>query len=305
MADLGPDAPRLVVVGDLMADVVVAPLGPLRPGSDTAATITSAGGGSAANTAAWLAWAGRSTSLVAARGDDPLGRAVGEDLAAHGVELLGPVIPGARTGCCVVLVDADGERTMLPDRGANDALTPDHVGTLLDEVGLPLGRVGWVHLSGYLLLHPGSRAAGQDVVRRTRAAGVGLSVDAASAGPLRDLGADTFLGLIGGTELLMANAEELAALGGEEAVLGSVRGLVTKRGADGASWSDGHEQVDVLATPADVVDTTGAGDAFAAGFLASWVAGERVTDALAAGAARAADAVAHPGGRPPASRIHR
>ncbi len=303
MADTGaPPATRVVVVGDLMADVVVAPAGPLRPGSDTAAAVTSSGGGSAANTAAWLAVTGHSTSLVAAVGDDPLGRAVRDDLAVHGVEHLGPVLAEVATGCCVVLVDAVGERTMLPDRGANDHLTAEHVAVLLDDVGLPLGQVAWVHLSGYTLLHPGSRPAGREVVARARAAGVGLSVDAASAGPLRDLGADAFLDLVDGADLLLANAAELEALGGEAAVAERVRGLVTKRGADGARWSDGREQVEVLARPAEVVDTTGAGDAFAAGFLGAWVGGAAVADALASGAARAAEAVSHRGGRPPTSR---
>ena len=300
MADPGLEpATRIVVVGDLLADVVVVPDGPLRPGTDTAAAITSSGGGSAANTAAWLAWTGHSTSLVAAVGDDPLGRSVRDDLAVHGVEHLGPVLAEAATGTCVVLVDADGERTLLPDRGANDRLTAEHVGVLLDDAGLPLGGVAWVHLSGYTLLHAGSRGAGQEVVARARAAGVGLSVDAASAGPLRDLGAEAFLELVDGADLLLANADELAALGGEDAVAGRVRGLVTKRGGEGATWSDGHEQVEVLPRPARVVDTTGAGDAFAAGFLGSWVGGAAVADALASGAARAAEAVAHPGGRPP------
>lgn len=292
------DPPRVVVVGDVLVDVVVAPTGPVRPSTDTAATITPTGGGSAANTAAWLAGAGRSVSLVAAVGSDPLGRAATEDLALHGVEHLGPVLPDARTGCCVVLVDPTGERTVLPDRGANDALTSDHVGALLDDAGLMVGRVGWVHLSGYVLLHEGSRSAGQEVVQRARAAGVGLSVDASSAGRRRDLGGASFLELIEGAEILLATTDELDVLGGQDAALAAVRAVITKRGADGAAWTDGHEEVEVLATPAHVVDTTGAGDAFVAGFLASWIGGTQVADALAAGAARAAEAVAHAGGRP-------
>lgn len=289
---------RVLVVGDLLVDVVVVPDGAVRPGSDTAATIRSGGGGSAANTAAWLAWSGRSVSLLAAVGDDLFGTSARSELAAHGVEHLGPVLLGARTGACVVVVDPAGERTMLPDRGANDLLGAELTGVLLDDAGLPLGDVAWVHLSGYTLLHPGSRPAGEVVVRQARDAGIGLSVDAASAGPICDLGAGAFLDRVRGAEVLFANEAELDALGGPDAVLGAVGALVTKRGAAGASWTDGREVLDVRAKPVEVVDTTGAGDAFAAGVLAAWLAGTTVRDALEGGAIRAAEAVARPGGRP-------
>ncbi len=290
------------MVGDLLSDVVVAPEGPLRPGTHTASTITSSGGGSAAITAAWLAGTGHSVSLLAAVGEDPLGTSVREDLAVHGVEHLGPVLPDAATGCCVVLLDAAGDRTLFTDRGASEGLTAEHVGLLLDDVGLAMGQVAWVHLSGDTLRSRGSRPAGQEVARRARDAGVGLSVDVACVGPVSDLGPEELLALVAGADVLLADTDELDALGGETAVLGAVRGLVTRRGVDGATWSDGHEQVEVVAVPGPVVDTTGAGAAFAAGFVGSWVDGARVADALASGAARAAEAVAQPGARPPTDR---
>ena len=121
-----PDAPpgRVLVIGDLLVDVVARPVGPLRVGSDTAAEVRLAGGGSAANTAAWIVAAGGRAALLAAVGDDALGAVARDDLTAAGVELVGPVLAGAATGTCVVIVGPDGERTMLPDRGANDALSP-------------------------------------------------------------------------------------------------------------------------------------------------------------------------------------
>jgi len=144
---------EVVVVGDLMVDVVVVPDGPLQHGSDTPSAIRTIGGGSAANTACWLAAAGRTVRLVAAVGDDAAGRIALADLEATGVEFAGTVEPQRPTGTCVALVDATGERTMLPDRGANDALSPT-------AVERALGRAsGWVHVSGYALLGPGSHPA--------------------------------------------------------------------------------------------------------------------------------------------------
>ncbi len=289
MAD-GPRPGPILVVGDLLVDVVAVPVGPLRVGSDTAATVRIGGGGSAANTACWVAHQRMPVRLLAGIGDDLLGRAAAADLDAAGVELVGPVLPAA-TGTCVVVVGPDGERTMLPDRGANDAVTPEHVAVT--------GTEAWVHVSGYSLLHEGSRPAGAAALAAARLHGVPTSVDAASAGPLADLGADRFLALVDGVDLLFANAAELAALGGPDAVLAHCRALVAKRGAAGAGWTDGRTVVDRPAAPARVVDTTGAGDALAAGFLARARLGAGPEEALRSGLALAAGAVAQVGARPP------
>jgi len=282
------------VVGDLLVDVVARPEGPLRLGSDTAARVRLAGGGSAANTAAWIVAAGGSAVLLAAVGDDPLGVVARADLAAAGVDLVGPVLDGVATGTCVVIVGPDGERTMLPDRGANDALPIEAVGPAVADP-----NVAWVHVSGYALLHEGSRAAGVAALAAARERGIPTSVDAASSGPLRDLGAEVVWDLIAGTDVLFANTDEVAALGGLEAAEGRIVEAVVKRGAAGATWTDGWARVPVPAIAAVVVDTTGAGDALAAGYLAATVAGADVDVALAAGVALAARAVSRLGARPP------
>jgi sugar/nucleoside kinase (ribokinase family) len=284
---------RLVVVGDLMVDVVARPSGPLRTGSDTAAEVWLTGGGSAANTAAWVASRLRPVALVAAVGDDGLGVSARHDLAALGVRTEGVVsVAGARTGTCVVLVDPTGERTMLPDRGANDDLD---VGAVLDAMRGE--AVGWLHLSGYTVLHDGSRVAGVAALAAARERGIPTSVDPSSAGPILDLGAEVLADLLRPVDVLFANEEEVAALGGEAAALSIASAVVVKRGAAGATWIDGTRRIDVAAVPVDVVDTTGAGDAFAAGFLTSWD-GVDVETALAGGAAVAAEAVSRPGARP-------
>jgi sugar/nucleoside kinase (ribokinase family) len=283
---------RLVVVGDVMVDVVVRPEGPLRTGTDTAAEVHLGGGGSAANTAAWAASQLRPVALVAATGDDDLGATARRELAGLGVRCDGPVVAGARTGTCVVLVGTDGERTMLPDRGANDRLTPDDV-----KAAIRGSHMGWLHLSGYTVLHDGSRAAGVAALAAARERGICTSVDLASAGPITDLGAAALIEALRPVDLLFANEEEVQALGGEDVALGIAPALVVKRGPAGATWTDGRRRVDVPAVPVEVVDTTGAGDAFAAGFLASWD-GEDVASALGAGARIAALAVGRSGARP-------
>jgi sugar/nucleoside kinase (ribokinase family) len=197
---------------------------------------------------------------------------------------------GRPTGTCVVLVDASGERTMLPDPGANEALpvTP-----------LPSGAAH-VHVAGYALLRPGSRPAARALLAEAAAAGVPVSVGPSSAAPLAAAGADAFLGWAGGA-LLVANRDELAVLGGtgdpEAAARALGREVVVTLGAEGALWSDGRAVERVPAVAAEVVDTTGAGDAFAAGLLAARLAGAGPRAQLEAGCRLAAQAVARPGGR--------
>lgn len=285
---------RVLVVGDLLVDVVARPEGPLRVGSDTAAQVRLAGGGSAANTACWIAAAGGSAALLAAVGDDALGAVARGDVAAAGVELVGPVLAGVATGTCVVIVGPDGERTMLPDRGANDALPVAAVTAALEA-----DDVAWVHVSGYALLHEGSRPAGRAALDGARARGIPCSVDAASSGPLRDVGPDAAWSLVEGADVLFANADEIAAMGGLGRPGRRVDEVVVKDGAAGATWHDRFARVPVPAVPTEVVDTVGAGDALAAGYIVATLAGHDVGPALTAGVALAARAVSRLGARPP------
>ncbi len=286
-------------MGDLMVDVVAKLSGPLAPGSDRPAEIELRGGGSAANTACWLAALGADVRLVARVGpvDDPWATA-----ATHGMPdnlSAGLTRDGRPTGRCIVRVAPDGERTMVPDTGANVGLS----GADLDP--RRLGLRGHLHLSGYVLLGAGRRA-GVDMLAAARQAQATISVDAASAGPLAALGTDAFRRLIGRDVLLFANRAEASVLTGHRdpevaaATLAAwVGGAVVKCGRDGAVWSDGRRTVSRPAQARTVVDSTGAGDAFAAGFLRAWTAGERPVDALDAGHRTAARACALIGGRPP------
>ncbi len=274
---------RVVVLGDLMCDVVAVQDGPLAYGSDTPSRIVMRPGGAGANVAAWLAYAGVEVALVGRAGADA---AAGIALSGlDGVDVRVARDEARPTGTCVVLVAPGGERTMLPDAGANDALsTADLPGELLDAAAV-------LHVAGYLLLRSGSRVAALAAMERARAAGARISVDPSSAAPLR---ADpAFLARARPVDLLLPNELEREALPS----LDGVRELVTKRGAAGASWTDGVARIDVPAVRLDDVrDTTGAGDAFAAGFLSAWPGPPEA--ALEAGVRLAAEAVQRDGSRP-------
>jgi sugar/nucleoside kinase (ribokinase family) len=251
----------LVVLGDLMVDVVARTRSPLAHASDTPAQISVRGGGSAANTAAWAASLGTPVALVCRAGADDRGLA-----ELRGVDVHAAVDPDRPTGTCIVLVEPGGERTMLPDPGANDGPLPE----------IPLGD--HLHVVGYALLRDGPRASALAAIDRARAAGMTISVDPSSWALLRP-------GAIPPVDLLLANEREAEHLTGE---------MVVKLGAGGARWGDVH----VPAEPVDVVDTTGAGDAFAAGFLTARLNGAGAREALEAGCHLAARAVAQVGGRP-------
>jgi ribokinase len=265
----------IVVVGDVMADVVARHAAPLAHGSDTPARVSLRGGGAAGNVAAWL---GDGARLVARVGADAMAA-----VALSG-GLTCTIDPTRPTGVCVVLVGPDGERTMLPDPGANLALDPPR---RVD------GEI--VYVSGYTLLREPTRAAALGWLEAARSAGARTVVDLASAAPLA-AAAGVFDQVR--CDLLLANATEAAVLGDRAAAVG--RELVVKRGAQGAEWCCGARTLTVPAVPADVVDTTGAGDAFAAGFLSAWARSAQPEAALQAGALLAARAVAVEGARPPA-----
>jgi ribokinase len=287
---------RIVVVGDVMVDIVVRLSEPLARGSDAPATIRFHGGGSAANTAAWLAAAGAESVLVGTVGDDERGREARAGLVTHGVKTRLAVDPELPTGTCLVLVGPDGERTMAPDAGANDALDERD---LADEL---LADGDHLHVSGYSLLRSGSRDASRAAIARASDAGMTVSVDPSSSALL----SPDFLDWAGGAGLLLPNASEAHALTGESDPERAARALaerfgevVVTLGPAGALWTDGEAVLRAAAEPVDeVVDSTGAGDAFAAGLLTARVAGMSTTEALAAGCRLAARAVSQPGARP-------
>jgi ribokinase len=290
-------------LGDLMVDVVARLFGPLAEGSDSPGVISYVGGGSAANTAAWLTRVAETAVFIGAIGDDPAGQAQVESLHRLGVDVRFRVDRTRPTGTCLVLVAPTGERTMVPDPGANLALLEHDVPA--DE----FGPGDHLHVSGYALLRD-SRDAGLYALDTAAAAGMSVSVGAASSAPLQQLGADAFLAMLPEGVLLFANEREAAVLVGADAgavdlardLAGPTRQVVVTGGSGIAAWSDGDTVTTLAADSLDrpELDTTGAGDAFAAGFLAARARGASPEVCLRDGHALAAAACRTTGGRPEA-----
>ncbi|HXE24028.1 MAG TPA: PfkB family carbohydrate kinase, partial [Roseiarcus sp.] len=291
-----------LVIGDVMTDVIVRPEGPLARGSDRRAAITVQPGGSAANQAAWLASFGVSVDFVAR-----VGVADVESEAAR-LEAIGvkPHLASDlkhETGRLIALVDKDGERSFLTDRGANEKLEARHIPDAL------IANASHIHLSGYSFFADSPRAAVLDAVRR--AGGKPFSVDPASAEFLREIGAEKFLAWTKGASILFPNAEEAAILAGSDdpetqcARLAERYPLVVvKRGAAGAEAVEGARRWRVDAPKIEPIDTTGAGDAFVAAFLAARLSGADIQPALERAAAAGAAASTVVGGRPKAPSVH-
>lgn len=281
---------RIVVVGDAGLDVLAAATALPEPGGDARAAITLRPGGAGANTAAWLADAGAAPVLLGRVGADPAAAQVHAELERAGVEAVLAEDPDAPTCTVIVLVDGTGQRTMLADRGAAGRLSPADI----DPAALAGAR--HLHLSGYVLLDPSSQPAGLAALAAARAAGLTTSVDPQAAALLTD--PREFLAMVAGVDLLLPSAGELAALGGAAAVLAAVGAIAVTAGPGGATWLDRAGLWNVPAEPVDPVDTTGAGDAFDAGLLASWTGGATPLAALRAGVTTGTRAVIHPGAWP-------
>ncbi|WP_235508263.1 carbohydrate kinase family protein [Agromyces sp. Soil535] len=286
----GSTARVLAIVGDLVEDVVVWASEPVRAATDTAARVFRARGGSGANVAA-LAAPLVPTRFIGRIGADAAGEALATELAAAGVDVRVQRI--GRTGTVVLLVDTDGERTMFPDRGASAELA-DVDPAWLDDVA-------WLHLPAYGLEREPMRGELVRLAAVSRGAGARVSVDASSAGLLTALGVDEALGLIReiAPDVLFANEDEAALLGlsGGDGAASVARLVIVKHGplpTDVIEAGALAARVDVA--PVDGIrDLTGAGDAFAAGFLAATLQGADAAAACLAGHARAASVLVNPG----------
>ena len=293
---------RILVIGDVMTDVVVRPEGPIARGSDRRASITLQPGGSAANQAAWLASFGCGVDFVACIGAADVERETAR-FEAIGVapHLVGD--PDRETGRLIALIDPDGERSFLTDRGANEKLEARDIPDALIE------SATLVHLSGYSFFAPSPRAAVRDVMRRAK--GKPISVDPASAEFLREVGADNFLAWTRGAAILFPNEEEAAVLAGstdpetQYARLAALYPLVViKRGAAGGEAVEGARRWRVSAPKIEAIDTIGAGDAFVAAFLAARLSGAEIQPSLERAAAAGAAASTIIGGQPKSSSVH-
>jgi len=286
----------VVVVGDVGLDVITRPRGEIHWHSDTPSAVALVPGGAGGNSASWLAGLGAEVTLVARVGDDAAGTACRAELEAAGVTCAFAVDPALPTCMVVILLDAHGDRTMFPDRGANRAFSVADVD--LASLGLPLDPRPHLHLSGYVLFDAGSRAAGLESLRQARELGWTTSVDPQSPALIEREGVSAFLSWVSGVDLLLPNENEVVALGGLAAVLGHAREVVATYGAAGARWVGADVDESAEAPFVDNVDATGCGDAFNAGLLSAWLRGEDRASALRAGVAAGSAAAARVGARP-------
>ncbi|MFH8449826.1 carbohydrate kinase family protein [Streptomyces fungicidicus] len=293
----------LLVVGDVITDVVARHRGPLAPGTDTAASIRTVPGGAGANVACWAAYRGTAEVRLLGRVGADAAAWHERELAARGVRPLLVVDGRAPTGTVICLVDGDAaaERTFLTDSGASLRLEPaDWSDAFLDGVAR-------LHLSGYLLFAEPSREFVAVASKAARARGVPVSLDPASAGFLARLGADRFLSLVDGVDVLLPSRDEACLLTGLPDVADAAARLsrhvplvVAKQGAEGALLArSGEVYARVPAEPVTPRDTTGAGDAFTGAFLAALLAGAGPEQAAREGCRAGARAVGRTGGRPP------
>jgi sugar/nucleoside kinase (ribokinase family) len=292
---------NVLCIGDVMLDVIarinVSPQ-KINYGSDTASRISTSSGGAAGNVAAWLTRTDARSTIVSHVGDDPAGAAIVAEFDALGVSHGNLVITGETSGVVVVLVDSSGERTMFPDKGANSRLVAEDLPDLSDFQA--------VYISGYALLNPLARDGVLAMISKIKADGIPIYFDPASVGSMKDVSDKDLHTWFSMMNVLFLNEEESIYLTGSvdieralDYLLDFSEVVVIKRGSAGAiAKTRGFDSISLPAVATNVVDTTGAGDSFAAGFIASFAKNHDLTAALQAGGELAAGCVAIVGGRP-------
>jgi sugar/nucleoside kinase (ribokinase family) len=286
----------VLVIGDVIDDIVVRPLGLIRTDTDTKSEIQITSGGSAANFACWLASFGVSVTLFSRVNQRDVARFEAE-LSNFKVETALQGDPEVPTGAIVILVEGQ-TRTFLTQRGANQNLDLAPAIEMVKDFDL-------VYISGYSIVGSSQPQLVARLLERAAELGVPVACDPGSAGFISDFGVQNFLNLTAGIDYLLPSLEEGKVLSGEdraeviaEFLLQHYKSVVITQGAAGASYASSDEFIRTEAKAADLLDATGAGDAFAAGFLSSVLHGKRAEEALTAGARAGAIAVTLVGGRP-------
>jgi len=280
----------LCTIGDLIEDVVVWLSAEPNLGTDTDSIIQRTRGGSAANVAMFAALTGTESRFIGQVGNDALGQQLCSALQQAGVDVC--VVSEGRTGSIVVLVQPNGERTFLTDRGVASHLS-------LVDASL-MANVGILHVPSYSLVTEPLASTSLLYIKAAQSLGAVISIDASSTSVLEHFGVARYKSLIQSIQpqVFLCNEDEagLLGVGATEGMLGAAL-TVIKRGAHSTlAISQNNERSEVAVAPvANIVDTTGAGDAFAAGFLPTFVATNDVEVAIARGHAIAARVLRSPG----------
>jgi|AntAceMinimDraft_6_1070360.scaffolds.fasta_scaffold00819_2 sugar/nucleoside kinase (ribokinase family) len=304
--------PSVHVLGDLMVDIAcgIESLGALTAarGSDLPTHARLTPGGSAANTATWLARGGAAVTLIGAVGKDALG-----DLLVYEIEKSGVLVNAERvahelTGLCIVLNERNGERTMIPSPGANAHFSIPDLGLRLDAL-----KVTHVHVSAYMLFHETSGSTALEYMAYARKSGATVSLDPSSSA-LVEQHSERLLAAMSMTDILLSNTDEARELTriltGEnhsfhEVDLKLLSAAMHQRepmvvvtdgfGPVRALYQGDENYTSAVQKIEKVAATTGAGDAFNAGFLNAWLINRQIPNSLEAGSSLAAQVLAHIG----------
>ena len=289
---------RFLCIGDAALDVIVKMQTELHVGSDTSSQISMHGGGAAANTATWLANLGHSVYFSCRLGNDAAGRAIAAEFDQWGIEYRKEFLTNEKTGVVVVLVNNAGERTMFPDSGANSGI---------DEKNLP-PLVGFdaAFLSGYSLFNPLSTSGVLRMISMIKAANIPLIFDPASVGTMTSFGRERVLEMLSVMDIAIMNDDEARFIAGKselndalESLTSLVPMVVIKTGSSGAiAQLRGDTLLESKTEAIAAIDTTGAGDAFAAGFIPRWLESHDLLESMKAGNEVARRCVAIIGARP-------
>ena len=289
---------RFLCIGDAALDVIVKMQTELHVGSDTSSQISMHGGGAAANTATWLANLGHSVYFSCRLGNDAAGRAIAAEFDQWGIEYRKEFLTNEKTGVVVVLVNNAGERTMFPDSGANSGI---------DEKNLP-PLVGFdaAFLSGYSLFNPLSTSGVLRMISMIKTANIPLIFDPASVGTMTSFGRERVLEMLSVMDIAIMNDDEARYITGKnelndalESLTSLVPLVVIKTGSSGAiAQLRGDTLLESKTEAIAAIDTTGAGDAFAAGFIPRWLESHDLLESMKAGNEVARRCVAIIGARP-------
>ena len=281
---------------DVVAQIPTTPH-ELHLGNDTRTIISTHGGGAGGNVASWLAVLGNDVTMVGRIGNDAAGSAITAEFDALGISYGQIVKEGLHTGVVVCLVDPSGERTMLADNGANAGLAISDLPAL--------DGVDAIYLTGYAPIAPLSREGVLEMVRTINSREIPIIFDPATVGGMQGVPVEEILSWCALMDAVIMNEEEaiyLSGLSDLESALNFFVELtpraIIKRGSAGAIGLErGGQIISVAATTSTVVDTTGAGDAFAAGFIDAFTGRRDFSYAMERASAVAGHCVANVGAR--------